>query len=1378
MPEPVLSLELSVVNLPEMLDVRRKAREDAEWYSTLNPVATTTIEPTEAGMAKTAEALASTQRAAKPRPGQEAQATPLGEPLVRRGVSESLRVLFGFGLDDLQRAIDTDTLPELIGRPARQGAEAMGTLGAEIGEKALGTPGRVVGGVAGSALGFVGAVLDQGGRLMEPLARDAAARAGTPPELIEQVVGNTVMLAGILFPPGAGAGKAGKAGKAAKGAEDAAAAAKAAEKTAAEAESRLAKLREILASEGAPTPAGGGKAKPPEGGLRLNLDRINAEDSVKSIMAQVNREAETRLAAHRRVQTNLETIDQAKRVFPRFEDAYAASLEELILDKAKEQRHRDYYVALGKVVEDLAKRAVAGDADAQAKLPDVWIIFGQVADKDEMVAAHHARSMQARQILSDPSRVPSPNVAARDTQRVADTIKAEERAVEDLTKELAEAKQAEGVTPRESQLEKGQARVQKLEQQIADAKEQGKAAESARRELSDSKKEAERLADALREARANPRKRLVELEKRREGVLARLRAEQEAVTISRGEAVLQDAPELEGQIPLTDKLRGLQDQVTNLNTKIARTKEIIEASPGGLVGLELKLERATAKVDELTQQIADAEEAAAAAKRAEIDLKAEQEMAAALKDELKQIRERSPNLARLEAAVQHTQDKIDELRLALEDARLAERAALNLAQDRGIDVKTLAELRRELRGIVDAPALAGRIEALPRRQRGGFAAKTWRMLKTGGDFVHWAFLNSLLSDPTSHFANVIGTASIQAYHIPERFLAEWVNLAIRTGPEGVQRGETMAELTATRAGLITGWRWFAKAVKTGGQPLGKSQKIEAHFDLNARQFGLDPLTPLGKLAEVGGMVTPTRWMMSEDAFFKGYAHTTEMSALALRQALAEMPAGAPADWLTNRIKMLEAVPTTQMQRQAKDAANLRTLNAPLGPVGQYLLRARGAAGPPGWYLFPFVQTPINSYKWFHQRAPVLSLLSVQNWSDIFAGGAARDMAVSRMLLGSAMAGAVVAMVQAGKITGGMTAGSNKNLKRDLRELGPQSYSWRVGDEYIYYKRTDPMGQYIGAIATAMEIHSQLAADDPDNFDWTDFMVAATLAGSRVSLDTPWLQTFSRMIDALEAPDEQGKRLLLGLARPLVPGIARRLTTSGIGPEAIGLPVGTFPNLVEPRQEIRELESFVDVLKSGSFAFADDISPALHPITGDVILRPPGWGPDVISSLYVTQRRDDPVLMEVVTHRMNFRPPSKMMTGQGDPDRPNLDPTIHQDAVKLSKHQYFRLMVIATREMRDVRGRSMWEAMRDEVAGPGYQRASPGPDGGKELRLKTIYQHFYARASKRLRDDDPVLRDRFNQQRRNRLERQRPQSSIDPATNMADALQAIAKTLGS
>ena len=976
----------------------------------------------------------------------------------------------------------------------------------------------------------------------------------------------------------------------------------------------------------------------------------------------------------------------------------------MILDKAKEQRHRDYYAALGKVVEDLARRARAGDADAQAKLPDAWIIFGQVADKDEMVAAHHARAQQARQILSDPSRVTMPpHIAARESQRIADTIKAEERAVEDLTKELAEAQKTTGVAPREAQLEKAQERVKKLERQIADAKEQGKAAEAAHKELADAKQDAERL-----------------------------------------------------------------------------TKELAEAKKAaGVEKVERDLQRAQTATDKLEQQIADAEEAAKAAKRAEIDLKAEQDIAAALKDELKAIRERTPNLARLEAAVQHTQDKIEELRLALEDARLAERAALNLAHHRGIDVKTLAELRRELRGLVDAPTLAARIEALPRRVRGGFAAKIWRMLKTGNDFLHWAFLNSMLSDPTSHAANVLGTAAISAYHVPERFLAEWVSLVLRTGPEGVQRGETLAELAATRAGLITGWRWFAKALKTGDQPLGKSQKIEAHFDLNARQFGLDPTTTWGKMAEVGGMLTPTRWMMSEDAFAKGYVHTVEMSALALRQALAEMQPNIhyPADWLEKRVKMLEAVPTTQMHRMAAEAANLRTLNAPLGPVGQYLLKARGAAGPPGWYLFPFVQTPINSYKWFHQRAPVLSLLSVQNWSDIFKGGAARDMAVSRILLGSAMAGAVAALVQSGKITGGMTAGSNKNLKRDLRALGPQPYSWRIGDEYVYYKRSDPLGQYIGAIATALEIHSQLEADDPGSFDWEDFAVAASLAGSRVALDTPWLQTFSRMIDALEAPDEQGKKFLLGLARPLVPGVARRLTTSGIGPEALGLPVGTFPTLVTPRPEITELESFVDVLKSGMFAFADDIPPALHPITGDVLVRPPGWGPDAISPLYVTQRKDDPVLMQIVTHRMNFRAPSKMMTGHGDPDRPNLDPTIQPDAVKLQKPQYFRLLVLATREGRDGQGRSMWEAMRDEVASAAYERASPGPDGGKERLLRDIYDAFYTRARKSLRDEDPVLRDRFNQQKRQRLERMRPQSSADPMTNMAETLQSLSRSLG-
>lgn len=1424
MTEPArMSVELSVaaptgVDIPQMLDVRRKAREDAEWYSTLNPASTATVSPTEGGLAANADALKGAQTAAKPQPkaGGEGEADALGEPMVRKGVDESFRVLFGFSLDDVQRAVETGTLPDLLGQKAREGA-TQGVKAAEekFGEGTTGAD-RTVGAVVGGLLGGLGHVFDQGGRLMEPVARDAAVKSGTPSELVEQVVGMTGMLAGILFPPGGGAGKAGKAGKAAEGAAGAAKGAKgakaaakaeaqAAEKAAAEAEGRMEQLRKILLRDERGSiqvgPSGGGKAPEPEGELRLNLDRINVEDSVKSIMAQVNREAERRLAQHRQVQSNAATIEQAKRVFPTFEDAHAASLEELILDKAKELRHRDYFAALGRVVEDLVRRGRAGDVVARAQFEDAWAIFERTADKDELVAAFHARAQQSRQILSDPSRVSMPpHLAARQTQRVAETIKAEARALEDLTAELATAKQTTGVAGLEKKLEQAQARADKLREQIADAKEQGKAAEAAQKNLAETKKEVERLSGlvGVRESidlyRGVPAGKDPRSTEGTVGGLFYSDTESVAQNYANGGTMLKERVSFKRLLKTANWLEakdrlGLPRSATmqelvkaaesagfdGLSFTTTNGREVIRLNPGpGVEKAERDLQRAYATTDKLQQQVADAQEAEKAAQRAAIDLKAEQDTAAALKDELKQIRERSPDLARLEASVQHVQGKIEELTLALEDAKLTERAALNMAHDRGLDVKTLAELRRELRGISDVDTIMARVEALPRKKRPGFAAAMWRYAKAGNDAMHWLFLQWVLSGPPSHVANVAGSAAMQAWHIPERYLAEWLSIAMRTGPEGVQRGETAAMLRAADKGLVTGWRWFSKALQSGEQPLGKTGKIEAHFDLAAQKLGLDPMTPLGKLAEVAGMMTPTRWMMSEDAFFKGFAHTSEMAALALRQALAEGKAG---EELARRVKILEAAPTQEMLRQAAEAANLRTLNAPLGKAGQAAMKLRGAV-PAGWMIAPFVQTPINSYKWFHRRAPGLSLLSVQNWSDIMAGGAARDTAVSRMLLGSAMAGAVVALVQSGKITGGMAAGSNKNLKRDLRELGPQPYSFRVGDEYIYYKRTDPLSQYVGAIATAMELHSQLSADDPDNLDWWDFAVAASLAGSRVALDTPWLQTFSRMIDALEAPDENGKKFLLNLvARPLVPAGVRELSKGGIGPEAIGLPAGTFPNLVEPRPEIRELSDFVDYLASGTFAFADKIPPTLHPITGDVLIRPPGWGPDVISPFYVTRRKDDPVLMEVVTHRMNFREPSKLFTGSGDPDRLNLDTTMTPDGVKLDRHQYYRLKFLATREVRDGRGRVMWEAMRDEVASPGYQRASPGPDGGKEIRLKNIYHGFYERARKRLRDEDPALRARFNEQKRNRLERQRPQSSAPATNDLASVMTALSQTLG-
>jgi hypothetical protein len=431
-----------------------------------------------------------------------------------------------------------------------------------------------------------------------------------------------------------------------------------------------------------------------------------------------------------------------------------------------------------------------------------------------------------------------------------------------------------------------------------------------------------------------------------------------------------------------------------------------------------------------------------------------------------------------------------------------------------------------------------------------------------------------------------------------------------------------------------------------------------------------------------------------------------------------------------------------MHAAAVTGALVRTLNAELGIVGRSLMTARDYT-PGANFVLPFMQTPGNSFKAFWQRAPALSLFSLENWRAIGAGGAARDMALSRMLLGHAVGGVVAWHVVNGNITGALPVGSSRELNRDFKQEGGQKFAIRAGDEYYYYKRTDPVGQYIGAIATAIEIYSQKTMADYGVMPFDDFAVAASLAAARTALDTPWLMGLKNVLEAIEKPDQRGKALAESFARSVVPAGVRHLTRSGV------------PFSLEARPEVRELDTLLDAIKASTPWLVNGVAPYLHPITGDSTYYPPGWTADIISPIYVTTRKNDPVLNEIIRHRMQFPEPPKAITpGPKEQGAFAIDPARGLPAVPLDADEYFRLKQIATREIQS-NGRTLHDVMAAAIASPGYARLSDGPQGGKEQLLKKLYHDTYDLARLKLLDERADLRERVNGWRDLRARRQLP-----------------------
>ena len=81
---------------------------------------------------------------------------------------------------------------------------------------------------------------------------------------------------------------------------------------------------------------------------------------------------------------------------------------------------------------------------------------------------------------------------------------------------------------------------------------------------------------------------------------------------------------------------------------------------------------------------------------------------------------------------------------------------------------------------------------------------------------------------------------------------------------------------------------------------------------------------------------------------------------------------------------------------------------------------------------PFVRTPTNLLKYAVERSPIAPIL--KEWrADFMAGGAKRDLAVAKALVGSGVGASVTLWAANGKITGGGPA--DENATRLMRADG-------------------------------------------------------------------------------------------------------------------------------------------------------------------------------------------------------------------------------------------------------------------------------------------------------------------------------------------------------
>lgn len=397
------------------------------------------------------------------------------------------------------------------------------------------------------------------------------------------------------------------------------------------------------------------------------------------------------------------------------------------------------------------------------------------------------------------------------------------------------------------------------------------------------------------------------------------------------------------------------------------------------------------------------------------------------------------------------------------------------------------------------------------------ARKTaWR--RTADAISEWT-INSMLSGPATHMANITGNVLAMSLHPLERATAAGIGKLL-PGKSTVQIGEA-AQMFAVTQGIKDGLRLGWRAIKTGE---GVQGKIEAHRPaITAANFNMDEGNLFGKGVDLFGewyVRLPGKAMQGTDEFFKAISSRMELNARAYRQAASE---GMEGKAFGVRVQQLINDPPDEMLADAESFARYSTFTNSLWE-GKGLLSKAGQAGQSVFadhpvaklVIAPFIRTPVNIAKYIVERSP-LEVVSPDFWNAMKVGGAKRELALARVSLGTMVATAMMSEyftepdengVVNRKITG--SGPDDPTAKAALLATGWQPNSILIDGKYVSYNRADPFGAVIGMYANALDI-MEYAADDAT----IDETAAAVVLGTAESLmSKSYMSSLSEFFDVL------------------------------------------------------------------------------------------------------------------------------------------------------------------------------------------------------------------------------------------------------------------------
>ncbi len=620
---------------------------------------------------------------------------------------------------------------------------------------------------------------------------------------------------------------------------------------------------------------------------------------------------------------------------------------------------------------------------------------------------------------------------------------------------------------------------------------------------------------------------------------------------------------------------------------------------------------------------------------------------------------------------------------------------------------------------------------------GGLWANTKSMF-----YEFW--LNSLLSGPVTLTGNLAGNTVGLANSVLERYIAAGWG-AILPGQSRVYFREGNAMVGEILDSLTDAWRSASKVYHE--ETTVSFSKLDV---VNRGAWSVENLgdSMMGRFFDTVGYYIvrhPSRMLQGTDQFFKFLAFRASLRAESERLATQQGLKGLEYTREVNRIMTSPEVFET-VHANAEAFSNYVTFTQNLGERGMKLMAARDAMGPLGHIAFPFLKTPANVMKHIGERLPLVnvggSLLdkaitgnSTALYADFSAGGARRNMALSKVSNGMAAAALVWYWAANGYITG---MGSKDKRQVDaLVPTGWKEYSIHVpGVGYVGYNRTDPLGGFIAAVASL----AQLSQGHSLSFEEVDDMAMALVtAYSDTFITRSFVMGFSRVADVMTA-----------MRRGELEGSMMRFASQTIGSVVPNFFAQANRAFLDNRQT--EVDGMLDRAASRVPYFSKGVRPVRN-LWGDEVRYAtyPGVVGFVVPFEF-SKEVDDPEAKEIA--RIGLRVPEIPKTLFG-PEQKGviLDPRRKEEFVayglKLTGEQQDRFAVL--RGTMKLDGKTLRRAISAAINSTDYKsrERTDGPNGTRAAELGAIFNAYHTEAEHRLMRDYPDLekaRERVHEKR--------------------------------